>query len=383
MEDLEGRSLMKSITPDETLESSVAHHMPSVSICIGTYNQAQYLSECIESVLAQTYPVAEIWVSDDAGTDATQDVMAEICRCHPIVRYYRQPTNLGIVKNLSWVLAQPSTELIARIDSDDRLEPAFVATLADLMSRYPQAGYGHGDVYEMDSRGVRTRVRRLHRSTVYEDPEESLMKNARGYRVAANCILFRAAALQQANYYHENVSWRSAEDWDLSVRMAILDWGNVYAAVPLANYRVWDDDGKVRFKRIVAEIECVTKVYKGTLEPEYIKRGWSTGILRKNMRSRAVGYAGALDSPLFSAWEREIYKLRLRDLGDSAALSLAILAANTGLNPLGRAIRRAKIRLKDHAKSWIRELKKLSHAEREAGTGSCETAGKVVPAKRP
>jgi hypothetical protein len=164
--------------------------------------------------------------------------------------------------------------------------------------------------------------------------------------------------------------------------MAILGWGNVYAAVPLANYRVWDDDGQVRLKRIVAEIECVTKVYKGTLEPEYIKRGWNTGILRKNMRSRAVGYASVLDSPLFSASEREIYKLRLRELGDSKALSLAILAADAGLNPLGRAVRRAKIRLKDHAKSWIRELKKLRHGEPEAGTGPCETVGKDVPAER-
>ena len=39
---------------------------PTVAVCIGTYNQAQYLRGSIESALAQTYPIQEIWVADDA-----------------------------------------------------------------------------------------------------------------------------------------------------------------------------------------------------------------------------------------------------------------------------------------------------------------------------
>jgi len=359
-----------------------ARSMPSVSVCIGTYNQARYVAECVASVLSQTYPIAEIWVSDDASTDETQEVMAEICKRHSNVRYHRHAVNMGIAKNLSWALAQPSTELIARIDSDDRLEPEFASALADLMSRFPQAGYGHGDVYEMDSLGARTRVRRLYRSTVYEGPEEALKKNAQGYRVAANCILYRASALKQANYYYANVSWPSAEDWDLSVRMASLGWGNVYAAKPLANYRVWDDSGLARFKRIVAEIECVTRVYKETLEPEYIKRGWSTAILKKNMRARAVGYSDALDSPHFSNAEREIYIQKLRELGDSAVLSLAILLAGAGLNPIARSMRRAKIRLKDFTKSWIRAIRAPGSSERNAAPAQANAAAKDISTER-
>lgn len=359
-----------------------APSQPSVSVCIGTYNQARYLRECIESVLAQTYPIAEIWVSDDASTDDTQQVMAEICNRNPTVRYHRHAVNLGIAANLSWALAQPSTELIARIDSDDRLEPEFTATLAGLMARYPRAGYGHCDVYEMDSHGARTRVRRLYRSAVYEDPEQALRQNAQGYRVAANCILYRASALQQADYFHANASWATAEDWDLAVRMAILGWGNVYAAQPLANYRVWDDPGFERFKRIVAEVEVVTKVYEGTLEPEYIRRGWSTEVLKRNRRSRAVGYSGALDSPRFTDDEREIYKQKLRELGDSASLSLAILLAEAGLNPLVRFVRRAEIRLKDVAKKWIRGIRGVRRVHPVAAPGALRAGGKNVSQER-
>jgi hypothetical protein len=342
----------------------------SAAVCIGTYNQALYISECIESILAQSYPVQEIWVSDDASTDGTQAVMGEICRRYPTVHYYRQPRNLGIAENLSWVLAQPKTDLIARIDSDDRLETEFVATLAGLLARHPQAGYAHSEVNEIDSCGVQTRLRRLHRSAVYESPEESLRKNASGYRVAANCILYRAEALRQADYYHANAVWRSAEDWDLTLRLAILGWGNVYAAAPLARYRVWEDNEKERFKRRVPEIECVTNIYKERLIPEYQRRGWDTGVLKKNMRARAVQCAEGLDSPLFSKEERAIYKARLRELGDSAVLSLAIWMAESGFSPLARWSRSMSLRVKDAVKTLLCFIKSAGHSAAAPAPGA-------------
>lgn len=335
-------------------ESSQGNGARSVAVCIGTYNQAQYLEECIESVLAQSRPVEEIWVSDDASTDHTPQVMERLCKLHPTVKYYRQPVNLGISENLSWVLAQPSTEFIGRIDSDDRLEPNFVATLMDLLLAYPQAGFAHGEILEMDSRGVRTKVRRLHRPAVFESAEESLRNGARGYRVAANCIFYRAVALRQADYYHANATWKCAEDWDLCMRLAIQGWGNVYAATPVANYRVWNDSEQIRFKRGIYEIEGVTNVYTKTLEPEYIRRGWGTRELEKNRRKKALVYADALDSPLISKPEREVYKARLRELGGSMSLSVAMFLAAVGLNPLLRCMRRAKVRLKDLVKACLR-----------------------------
>jgi glycosyltransferase involved in cell wall biosynthesis len=326
----------------------------SVAICIGTFNQAKYLGACIESALAQNCPIESIWISDDASTDDTPESMEKICNLHPIVHYHRHPVNLGIAANLSWVLSQPSTEFIVRIDSDDLLEPDFVGTLVGLMRRYPDAGYAHGQVHEIDSLGARKRIRSLHRSAIYESAEESLKRSAKGYRVAANCILYRTEALKAADYYHRNAGWKSAEDWDLCLRIAILGWGNVYAATPVASYRVWYDDSKTRLRRMIPEIEAVTKVYKGTLEPEYLKRGWSTSSLRSNMRKRALGFAAALDSSLFTQEERVICVARLRELSNSYSLSFAILVAEEGFNPLIRSFKRAALKVKDFVKRSLR-----------------------------
>jgi hypothetical protein len=329
----------------------------SVAICIGTYNQAQYLKGSIASALAQSYPIQEFWVADDASTDDTAAVMAEICASYPQIRYYRQPKNLALPGNLSWLLSQPKTDLIVRLDSDDRLEPDYVAVLAELMRQNPQAGFAHCDVGELDKENQRPRIRRLTRSKTYESAEEALRSNASGYRTAANCILYRAQALREVNYYIPNLDWRTCEDWDMCLRMAAAGWGNVYAPKVLSNYRVWDDAQGVRAKRKMSEVMTTISIYKHTLIPEYQKRGWSIAPLTRNMRAKAIGFADAIDSPLFTEQERIDYKALLRDLGRSKGLSLAITLADLGLNPLVRWRTRTLLRMKDAVKVMLRAIK--------------------------
>ena len=252
------------------------------------------------------------------------------------------------------MLSQPAADLIVRLDSDDRLEPAFVAALADLMNKYPRAGYAHCNIYEIDGHGAQTRMRMLHRPAVYEGPEVAIRRNTPSYRVAGNIVLYRSAALKEANYYHSNASWQYAEDWDLCLRIAILGWGNVHAAAPLARYRVWGDAEQGRFKRNMSGMECIIKVYKNTLEPEYFKRGWKTATIGKCMRRTALRYVDGIDSPLLSSAEREAYKALLRKLGDCSWLSARIYLAERGLNPLFRFIARAQIGAKDTIKSCLR-----------------------------
>src|SRR5204862_2915698 len=47
-----------------------------VSVLVPTFNHAAFLSECLESIAAQTYAPAELIVVDDASTDATSDVLS-------------------------------------------------------------------------------------------------------------------------------------------------------------------------------------------------------------------------------------------------------------------------------------------------------------------
>ena len=89
-----------------------------VSVVIPCYNQAHFLGEAIESVLAQTYPHREIVVVDDGSPDNTREVASR----YPGVRYVRQE-NQGLAAARNTGLRHSSGSYLVFLDADDRLLP--------------------------------------------------------------------------------------------------------------------------------------------------------------------------------------------------------------------------------------------------------------------
>src|SRR4051812_37238486 len=85
-----------------------------VSIVITCFNQAHYLREAIDSVLAQTYPNFDILVVDDGSDDNT----AEIAGRQAGVRYVRQ-RNTGLAGARNRGIAESRGEYLVFLDADD------------------------------------------------------------------------------------------------------------------------------------------------------------------------------------------------------------------------------------------------------------------------
>ena len=96
---------------------------PLVSVVIPTYNQARYLSDCIDSVLAQSYPAIEIVVVDDGSTDSTPDVLAGYGRR---ITTFRQ-TNHGAASALNRGIQASRGAFVCWLSSDDAFTPDKVA----------------------------------------------------------------------------------------------------------------------------------------------------------------------------------------------------------------------------------------------------------------
>src|SRR5512137_1629961 len=90
---------------------------PKVSICIPTYGRAQVLKHVIKSVLDQTYPDFEVFISDDASPDNTAEVVKSFNDKR--IRYHRHEVNLGVRKNWSYVIENARGEYVFKLDDDD------------------------------------------------------------------------------------------------------------------------------------------------------------------------------------------------------------------------------------------------------------------------
>lgn len=72
--------------------------MPLVTIMIPTFNQEKYISDAVESALAQDYPNLEIIVADDFSKDSTEEIINKYKKDKRL-RYIRNNENLGRVGN--------------------------------------------------------------------------------------------------------------------------------------------------------------------------------------------------------------------------------------------------------------------------------------------
>lgn len=94
----------------------------SVALC--TYNGEKYISEQLDSILNQTFPIGEIVICDDCSTDSTQKILQEYQKKFPqIFKIFINKSNLGYVKNFEKALALCNGELVFLCDQDDIWNP--------------------------------------------------------------------------------------------------------------------------------------------------------------------------------------------------------------------------------------------------------------------
>jgi len=120
---------------------------PKATVMIPTYNQARWLSEAIESALAQDLDGLEVVVGDDASTDGTPEVIARYA-ADPRLKVVRQPRNLGRVGNYRSLLYGHATGgWVLNLDGDDTLtDPSYLRTALDEAQRHPRAVLAVGGV---------------------------------------------------------------------------------------------------------------------------------------------------------------------------------------------------------------------------------------------
>ncbi|MBR1943590.1 glycosyltransferase [bacterium] len=93
-----------------------------ITIITTSYNYSEYISQTIESVLAQTFSDWELIIVDDASTDNSVDIIKKYCNDNRI-KLICHEKNQGLKKSLQTALQTAQGEWIAFVESDDTIAP--------------------------------------------------------------------------------------------------------------------------------------------------------------------------------------------------------------------------------------------------------------------
>ena len=90
-----------------------------IDVLLATYNGEKYIKEQIESILSQTYKNIKLIISDDCSSDKTVEILKEYEKTDNRIELYIQKENLGVVKNIEFLLNKVENELYMLSDQDD------------------------------------------------------------------------------------------------------------------------------------------------------------------------------------------------------------------------------------------------------------------------
>ena len=188
---------------------------PLVTISIPNYNYGHYLSYCLDSVLAQTYPNIEVHLSDNASTDNSFDIAYEyrkkfrergIC-----FRLTENKHNVGSYRNSQISSSGASGKYIYTLASDDAIYPEFIERCVEVFEHYPNVGTVIVNRDEINERGEIKKLPPFYnRSCIIDGEAQASVYMLAGIAIPAQRMTSNAALRKAAPYMR---TWNVAGDW--------------------------------------------------------------------------------------------------------------------------------------------------------------------------
>jgi len=122
-----------------------------VDVIIPTFNRGNLLERCVESVLSQNYPNIEILIVDDGSNDDTRNVVAELRKSYPVIRYCLNVRNKGPSGARNTGILQSDGEFVSFLDSDDTWNPGHLASGIQVLNNNQDIDVLFGNFEVMDA----------------------------------------------------------------------------------------------------------------------------------------------------------------------------------------------------------------------------------------
>lgn len=127
----------------------------TISIALCTFNGKRFLAEQINSILGQTRKPDEIIVCDDCSSDGSLDLAEKLLSSGScIVKSYRNPRNVGYVKNFEQAISKSSCDITLMCDQDDIWLPHKIERIENIFSRNKSVGLVLHNFRKIDQYGA-------------------------------------------------------------------------------------------------------------------------------------------------------------------------------------------------------------------------------------
>jgi glycosyltransferase involved in cell wall biosynthesis len=246
------------------------------SIITPSFNQARFLTDCVESVLSQTGVDFEHIVTDAGSSDETRDVLER----YPHLQWTSEP-DAGMSDGINKGFLQASGDWVMWLNCDDYLLPGALTTVADFIRSHQEADVVHGDCIYVNA--DKTLIRRK-----YDTPVDEWDFLFVGCCIPSTSTFYRREIIAAGHLL--DVELRNCMDWEYFLRLHRLGYRFGYVPEALAYFR-WHEESttKKHWHRMVEEGLHAQRIHiDARCLPALFKNAGVLKILRKVFQLRRV-----------------------------------------------------------------------------------------------
>jgi glycosyltransferase involved in cell wall biosynthesis len=139
----------------QRIEIAVRKEQSKISIVTPSFNQGQFLEECIDSILSQNYPNLEYLVMDGGSSDNSVEI---IKKYEKHLTYWQSRPDNGQYAAINEGFRKTTGEIMTWLNSDDILYPKSLDTVSEILARFGEIEWLMGRPNGIDEHGKRTWV---------------------------------------------------------------------------------------------------------------------------------------------------------------------------------------------------------------------------------
>lgn len=181
-----------------------------VSIITATYNSANTIATCIESVVNQDYKNIEYLIIDGGSKDATMQIVQDFAKKQPQIKYISEPDK-GIYDALNKGIAAASGDVIGFVHSDDFLASKTIITAIVNAFKEQQVDGVYGNLHYVAIENTD----KIIRNWVSEPFHNKLLK--RGWMPAHPTLFLKKSVYDKYGTF--NISYKIAADYEFILRI--------------------------------------------------------------------------------------------------------------------------------------------------------------------
>jgi len=250
-----------------------------LSVVIPYYNMGEYIEECIWSVKASSYPVAEIILVDDGSNDHGSIAILERLALISSVKIYRK-ANEGLAETRNFGARKASGQFLAFLDADDVVAPDYYEKAIRVLQHYDNVFFAGSWVQYFGKTS--------HQWITYmPQPPYLLVHNP----LNSSGLVYKKQAFLQAGLNDKKVDY-GLEDYDSVISMMAAGYNGVALPELLFHYRVRKNS---MFRKVTGEKLLYSYKYITEKHAAYYAK-FAPGVINL-LNANGPGYI--FDNPTF------------------------------------------------------------------------------------